>query len=527
MLSKKDLSQIKERGMSKEQVEEQVERFKKGFPNINIVKPATSKEGIKVLSEKREHENIRIYNKMPRRTKKVKFVPASGAASRMFKKLYQIMENYEGTEDDYLEIMADRGFNSLYYMCQNLKNFAFYNDLAEKLEENGASFEEVSKKKDVSFLLKNLLTEEGLNYGNLPKGLLKFHRNNDGERTPVEEHMVEGASYAASGRKVRIHFTVSPQHIELFEKHVEEVKKPYEKKHKVKFDIDYSVQKPETDTIAVDMDNKPFRTEDGELLFRPGGHGALIENLNDLNADIVFIKNIDNVVQDRLKEENYYYKEVLAGTLLYHRNKVYEFINKLNKKPDAEYVEKAENFLRKKLCVIPPEGFENLSLNKKIAYIKKKMNRPMRVCGMVRNEGEPGGGPFWVRNEDDSMTLQIVESSQIADDKKDIMAKSTHFNPVDIVCSIKDYKGRKFNLLEYVDKEAGFISKKSVDGKDIKALELPGLWNGAMAHWTTLFIEVPGTTFNPVKTVNDLLRTEHLYEKDLLAKDDGDKSVFD
>ncbi len=527
MFSEKDLALIREKGLTEIEIENQINRFKIGFPSLQIIKAATVRNGIKVLKDKKLLEMVDCYEKQGKRLRKIKFVPASGAASRMFKDLFEVMNNYGEAEEDYLKIMADREFGSMYYICQNVSNFAFYNDLKEVIENDGSSLEEVSKRKDVLAFLKYLLTEQGLNYANLPKGLLKFHRNDDGEKTSVEEHLIEGALYAVGNKKVKIHFTVSENHLSLFKSHINEIKEKYEKKYKVKYTVEFSLQKPNTDTIAVELNNEPFINSNGSMVFRPGGHGALIQNLNELDADIVFVKNIDNVIQDRLKKDTVLYKKALAGVLISTRNGAFEWIKKLNKKRNVKHIENASLFVRRCLGVDLPDSFVLLSNKDKVSFLLSKLNRPIRVCGMVRNEGEPGGGPFWVRDKDGSASLQIVESSQIEEDKKDLMKKATHFNPVDLVCSITNYKGMKFDLNNYIDTETGFISKKSFEGKDIKALELPGLWNGAMANWNTLFVEVPITTFSPVKTINDLLKAEHLHHKDLLVEKDTEHSVID
>ena len=359
----------------------------------------------------------------------------------------------------------------------------------------------------------NLLNAAGLNYGALPKGLLKFHKYENGTRTPLEEHLVEGALYAAGKNgKVNVHFTVSPEHKDLFRALVEEKVKDYSSRYNVDYCVTFSEQKPSTDTIAADMDNHPFRDEKGKLLFRPGGHGALIENLNDLDADIVFIKNIDNVVPDRLKDDTVLYKKLIAGVLVTLQKQAFEYLELLDSgKYTREQVEEIIRFVQQKLFCRRAD-IKDMEDGDLVLYLKKKLNRPMRVCGMVKNVGEPGGGPFLAYNADGTVSLQILESSQIDmndPEKKAMFEKGTHFNPVDLVCALRDYKGRKFNLPDYVDKSTGFISRKSKNGKDLKALELPGLWNGAMSDWNTVFVEVPLSTFNPVKTVNDLLRPQH------------------
>ncbi|MCD4720334.1 MAG: DUF4301 family protein, partial [Desulfobacula sp.] len=352
-----------------------------------------------------------------------------------------------------------------------------------------------------------------LDYGKLPKGLLKFHRYEHSNRVALEEHLVEAAMYGVSkNKKAYVHFTVSPEHLEKFKTQVDQVKDEYEKLFDITFEISYSVQKSSTDMIAVDMNNEPFREKDGSLLFRPGGHGALIENLNDLEADLIFIKNIDNVVPDRLKEITTTYKKVIGGLLLKLQSKTFEFLKELEKSESTNLIEKIEAFAQSDLNIKIPNGFNELGPDEKKSFLFRHLNRPIRICGMVKNEGEPGGGPFWVKNSKGEVSLQVVESSQVnASDEEQmkILQSSTHFNPVDLVCGTRNYKGESFDLHEFIDPETGFISIKSKDGKNLKAQELPGLWNGAMADWITIFVEVPIITFNPVKTVNDLLRPQH------------------
>jgi hypothetical protein len=394
---------------------------------------------------------------------------------------------------------------------KNKEKFAFYKELKKLVEQNSSG-------ENYANWIDYLLNEKGLNYGTLPKGLIKFHKYDNSERTPFEEHLVEGANYAKDAKGlVQLHFTVSPEHQKGFEQLLSEIKEVYEKELKVTFQVSFSIQKPTTDTVAVDLDNEPFREEDGSLLFRPGGHGALIENLNDLDADIIFIKNIDNVVPDRLKKPTMDYKKALAGVLLKYQEKLFMYQKQLNEKHpvalDSAFLAEAANFLENTLYTKPESNHYYTEKEELYHYLREKFNRPLRVCGMVKNEGEPGGGPFWAKNPDGTVSLQIVESSQIDPDsvqQQNIMKHATHFNPVDLVCAPKNYKREKYDLTKYTDPATGFISKKSKDGKDLKAQELPGLWNGAMSAWNTLFVEVPIETFNPVKTVNDLLRTQHL-----------------
>ena len=358
----------------------------------------------------------------------------------------------------------------------------------------------------------NLLEPKGLNYGQLPKGLLEFHEYDDCVRTPMEEHLVEAALYASSNGEANIHFTVSHEHLDLFKKMVEEKEGSYEAKFNCKFNVSFSEQKPSTDTVAANPDNTLFRTEDGKLLFRPGGHGALIENLNDIDSDVVFIKNIDNVVPDRLKGDTVEYKNLLAGILVTLQKRAFDYLRKLDTgKYSHEDLEEIIRFVQRDLCCRKAD-IKELEDADLVIYLHKKLNRPMRVCGVVKNVGEPGGGPFLTYNSDGTVSLQILESSQIDKNNKEYMkmfTEGTHFNPVDLVCAFKDYKGNKYDLPEYVDKSTGFISNKSKNGRELKALELPGLWNGAMSDWNTVFVEVPLSTFNPVKTVNDLLREQH------------------
>ena len=396
----------------------------------------------------------------------------------------------------------------------HVSEFAFFEDLNNVcLKNEGKDIASLVGDGCYKAVIDNLLNSKGLNYGKLPKGLLKFHKYDDGNRTPLEEHLVEGALYA-SGKDgiVNIHFTVSPEHRLLFEQLVADVSEKYEKKFNVKYNISFSEQKKSTDTVAATMDNEPFRTNDGKILFRPGGHGALIENLNEIDGDIVFIKNIDNVVPDRLKADTVTYKKLIAGVLTDIQIKIFQYLELLN---SGEYthaqLEGIIRFMRDELGIRNPD-LKNLEDADLVIYMKNKLNRPIRVCGMVKNVGEPGGGPFLAYNDDGTISLQILESSQIDksnDEYMKMFKNGTHFNPVDLVCSTKDYLGNKFNLPEFVDPKTGFISYKSKDGKELKALELPGLWNGAMSNWNTVFVEVPLSTFNPVKTVNDLLRDQH------------------
>ena len=504
MLSPTDEILLKKKGITPEKINEQLNAFATGFPFLEIRNAAEPGKGLVRI---KDDEITTILNQWDEYLKTdatiIKFVPASGAASRMFKDLFEFLEKETDVPITAFELK----------FFAEIKHFAFYEELDEVCtKNNGKSIDELVESNQFKPIVENLLSEKGLNYGSLPKGLLRFHSYKTEKRTPMQEHLVEGALYAAGKTgNANIHFTVSTEHRELFEKHLKESLPAFEMKFGVKYNVSFSEQKPSTDTIAADENNQPFRDK-GELVFRPGGHGALIENLNDLNGDIVFIKNIDNVVPDSLKESTVTYKKVIAGMLVNLQRQSFAYLQEL----ENESISDAKLSVIAQFCEVRLNNhhadLHSLSHTELKKYLIKKLNRPMRVCGMVKNVGEPGGGPFLTVNSDGTISPQILESSQIdltnpAD--KEIMLKSTHFNPVDLVCSIKNYNGEKFDLVKYVDKNTGFISLKSKSGKELKALELPGLWNGAMSDWNTIFVEVPIETFNPVKTVNDLLRPEH------------------
>ncbi len=507
MFTDEDLKQIKSKGIDINKVKLQIENFKNGFPYANLVKPATIGDGIVAVDEEKAIELIKFYERESKNKVIIKFVPASGAASRMFKNLFSFLE--EGSNEP-----LNDGFHSTGNFFEHIKDFAFYEDIKTIMKKDGLDIEEKLKNREYAIILDYFLNEKGLGYGMLPKGLLKFHKHENGHRMPVEEHIVESIEYGLSkGNNAFIHFTVSPEHLDKFKNEINLLQKKYEKTTGVSFDISFSVQKPSTDTIAVDMDNNPFRDKNGNLVFRPGGHGALIENLSELDADLVFIKNIDNVVPDRMKGDTAKYKKVLAGLLLNVQEQTFNYIEKLkNENFETELLKEIEIFAEKELNITFPDNYNVYSAGEKRNFLINQMDRPIRVCGMVKNEGEPGGGPFWVKNSKGEISLQIVESSQIDQNnatQKKILEEATHFNPVDLVCGIKNHRGERFDLKKFVDPETGFISIKSKDGRSLKAQELPGLWNGAMAYWITIFVEVPISTFNPVKTVNDLLREQH------------------
>ena len=498
MLSEKDLKQIAQKGITQEQIENQLNEFKTGFPFLKLEAAASISRGIiapDVQARQQYEEAWKQYKAAGKRV--VKFVPASGAASRMFKNMFAFVDaDYDVPTTDFEKKYFDQ-----------IEKFAFYDALDAVCQKNeGKGIKELIAAGNYKAVAANMLKAEGLNYGQLPKGLLLFHKYPEGARTPMEEHLVEGALYAASNGEAHVHFTVSHEHMELFKAKVAEKADTVAKKNGIKYDITFSEQKPSTDTVAANADNTPFRNDDGSLLFRPGGHGALIENLNEIEADVIFIKNIDNVVPDRLKPETVEWKQVIAGVLVTLQKKAFEYLRILDAgASDAQLAEIAK-FVSENLCT-------DAKNNKVDAdYLRTKLNRPMRVCGVVKNVGEPGGGPFLTYNQDGTVSLQILESSQIDTNNEAYMkmfTQGTHFNPVDLVCAVKDYKGQPFDLPKFVDKTTGFISSKSKSGKELRALELPGLWNGAMSNWSTVFVEVPLGTFNPVKTVNDLLRDQH------------------
>ena len=503
-LTVKDLEAIKLKGKTRAQLEEELKMLKEGFPYLKIEEAATPGHGIFVLDQNMENQAMEIWNQfLASGAKVMKMVPASGAASRMFKDLFYFVNGKdEKPSNDFMK-----------KFFSEIEKFAFFNKLNETcISLYGKSIDSLVKEKRYKDVVKALIDKEGMNYGQLPKALLNFHKNYGGVRTAIEEHLSEGAQYAnGKDGKVNVHFTVSEEHIPLVSLKFEETKGKLEHEYGVEYELSTSIQKPSTDTVAANLDGSPYREKDS-LFFRPGGHGALIENLNDLDADVIFIKNIDNVVPDNKREDTIKYKKIIGGVLVGIKQKADNYCKILSKgTPSEEKLNEMIEFLHKNLC-ISHDGLSDMNPDQKAEFIYKKLNRPFRVCGMVRNEGEPGGGPFLAYNPDGTVSPQILESTQIDPHNKEaqkMMKEATHFNPVDLVVSTKSWDGKKFNLPEYVDKATGFISLKSREGVEIKALELPGLWNGAMSDWNTILVEVPLSTFNPVKTVNDLLREAH------------------
>lgn len=476
MFTKEDLQQIEKHGLTLQTVEGQIENFRRGFPCLNVVRAASPGDGVMTVDKAAADAAAERYEKAAERLSVVKFVPASGAATRMFKELFEFVN------DD----KRGKGIDTLLH---NIDKFAFWPELKALLPAGADERTIVSA-----------IVNKGLEYGQKPKGLVTFHAYPEGARKAVEEHLVEGAVYAAANGRAKIHFTVSPEHMEGFRTLLTAKIPFYEERFGIRYDISFSVQKPSTDTIAVNPDNTPFRQDDGSLLFRPAGHGALIENLNEIEADILFIKNIDNVTTDARRDDTIRYKKILAGILLDLQERAFEYLKALE--VGGAELEPIVAFIEKELCVKLPADYDSPLLH-------AILDRPIRICGMVRNEGEPGGGPFWVANPDGTQSLQIAESSQIAPGDLPLMQSATHFNPVDLVCGVRNSKGGKFDLRQYTDPSTGFISSKSSGGRDLRAQELPGLWNGAMAQWNTLFVDVPIATFSPVKVVQDLLRPQH------------------
>ena len=504
MLTTQDKEMLLKKGISEEQIAAQLDNFRTGFPFLKLRAAASVGNGILRPSDEENARYVEAWNAYKNEGHHItKFVPASGAASRMFKNMFEFVDaEYDVPTTD---------FEKKYF--EHIHDFAFFSALDDACHVNeGKGVDALIAEGEYKAVVINMLGADGLNYGQLPKGLLQFHNYADEARTPLEEHLVEAALYASSRGEADVHFTVSTEHRELFEQLVERVLPAYEEQYGIKYHVSFSEQKPSTDTLAATMDNEPFRTDDGKLLFRPGGHGALIQNLSDLQSDIVFIKNIDNVVPDRLKQPTVTYKQVIAGVLVTLQKQAFEYISLLDGgKYTHEDIEKIIAFVRHELFTDVP-GLKDLEDAELVVVLRRILNRPMRVCGVVKNVGEPGGGPIAAYNPDGSVSLQILESSQIDTKNEEYMkmfTQGTHFNPVDLVCAIRDYKGDKFDLPKFVDPATGFISYKSKNGRELKALELPGLWNGAMSNWSTVFVEVPLETFNPVKTVNDLLREQH------------------
>ena len=506
--SEKDILQIEEKGLSTREVEQQIEIFKRGNIKVNITEAATIGKGISRIDEEEKKELIRLYDSEKDKHSLLKFVPASGAATRMFKALHNFADEFDPENQDLREYLDEKGDQDLQRFFNHIEKLPFYEHALERTRKNHHDYDSMSHNKQHKLLVKTILESDGLYLSNLPKGLVPFHKYDTHIATAFEEHLVEAAKYIAVNNVAKLHFTVSKGDKEKFQGEWKEIRERLEEKTGVKFEIEYSYQDPKTDTIAVDNDFKPFRTEEEDLFFRPGGHGALIENLNQLEEEVVFIKNIDNVVTEDHIQYLVDFKKMLGGKLFRVQKTIFEYLKLLDSGDvPQDKLNEIQGFLNKEL-------FSKGSSDGNVTadYLRSKLHRPLRVCGMVKNEGEPGGGPFLVKDKNGEISLQIIEGAQI-DEENPEQAKTakeaTHFNPVDIVCSLRDHNNKSYDLHEYVDEEMSFIADKTKDGKPLKALERPGLWNGGMAKWNTIFVEVPVETFNPVKTVSDLLKESH------------------
>lgn len=510
--SSEDFVQIYNHGIPFQNIIEQLRIVKKGIAKSNLISPATIGNGITYLSDDEFEEKANFFNTQKEQLKIKKFVPASGAATRMFKFLNAFLNEFDIEKETVNAYINRKKDKELPIFIVAMEKFPFFNAIYERLKELYPDFDSLDRDYKNYYFIKVLISSDHFNFANKPKAVLPFHQYETHIATPIEEHLNECAYYATANQVSHLHFTVSEIHQLLFEDAVELVKDKVEKDSGIKININYSYQNRSTDSIAIESKHKFFRDKNGNLVFRPGGHGALIENVNKLDADVIFIKNIDNVIQNHI-EKTTLYKKGLGGILIEIQQKVFGYLNAISKMEIQENdLDEITRFLKEKLCLEMPNDFSKFTFENKINKIKELLDRPIRVCGMVKNEGEPGGGPFWVMNEKGHVSLQIVETSQVdLDSKKQqkILEAATHFNPVDLVCGIKNYKGEKFDLIQFVDPQTGFIVEKSTDGKIVKSYELPGLWNGAMANWLTVFVAVPLLTFNPVKTVNDLLKPAH------------------
>ncbi|MCL5126949.1 DUF4301 family protein [Algibacter sp. L4_22] len=513
MFSEQDIQQIKNKGITLNQVEAQVSRIKNGMTYSNLIAAGNIGKGIESYNDAEIQNYIKGFEAKQNSLDMVRFVPASGAATRMFKFLFQFLKNFDANKESIEEYIENKNDKLIEIFISGLEKLPFYNDVLIKAKSINPNFDSLNEGEACTAFVKTMLDEDALNYSFFPKGLLPFHKYNNVEVTAFREHLLESTLYASSNNKANLHFTVSEKHHKYFNAELDKIKSALEEKTNTVFNISFSYQKEETETLALTTDNEIYRKEDGSILFRPAGHGALIENLNDLDHDIVFIKNIDNIVVFDDNKGVSEYKKMLGGVLVEAQERAFNFLNQLDEVgvSEAEMLKIAQ-FITTKMNISIGDEFDDMASEDKKNYLKNKLNKPIRVCGMVENVGEPGGGPFWVKDKNGDVSLQIVEFAQIDIDNKaqaEIVKNATHFNPTDLVCGVKNYKGEKFNLLNYVDPEAAFITMKTQNGTDIQALELPGLWNGSMADWITVFVEVPLNTFSPVKTVNDLLKPEH------------------
>lgn len=511
MFTQSQLKQLSDRGITEEQALQQLGIFKKGIAPVRLARPAVPNNGIEIFGQKEIDYYKELFRKEKKQISIIKFVPASGAASRMFKQLFEAKTEFINNSHDPSVVFTKLPEIEKFY--RDLKTYPFYDDLVKVCKEKGKDPESMIKSEKYAELLDVLLSGSGLSYGELPKGLLKFHRYSDETRTAFEEHFVEASRFLGDRNNViKMHFTVSAEHKKLFEKLADELIKKYSSKYNVNFKVDFSVQKPSTDTLAVDLDNNPF-VQDNKILFRPGGHGALLENMQDIDEQMIFVGNIDNVSPDKTKKLRVSYKELLGGILIERIHKIHGLLSRLDEGYSEELKNEIHDFVNLYISTTSAAELVKYADNEFVDHVKNILNRPVRVCGMVKNAGEPGGGPFWISDKNGNISKQVVESSQVnlVDPKqKKIFSEATHFNPVDMVCYTSSFRGEKFRLENYRDQDMAFIALKSQGSNTLKALELPGLWNGSMAGWLTFFVDVPVETFSPVKTIFDLLREEHL-----------------
>ena len=504
-----DFIEIYNRKIDIKTLENQFAILRNGLPKIHLERAARINDGITAMSAEEAVYHANYFDEKSKNLKLKKFVPASGAASRMFKFLSEFLNDFKYNGETINAYINRKEDKDLPVFLVAKEKFPFYNEVLEVAKNSSLDYKKSGNDAKNYAFIKTMLSSKHFDFANKPKGVLPFHKYATHTATAIEEHLIECAIYAVSNNKSNLHFTVSEEHQHNFEEIVDQIKPKIEKQFNLEINVKYSYQDKATDVVAVDLNGNPFRDEDDKLVFRPGGHGALIANLNNLNADIVFIKNIDNVIQNRT-ETVALYKKALAGILIQFQETIFNYLKLLdNESVSNENLNEIVTFLVNKLNISVTDEFSKYTKESKVDYLQNVLNRPIRVCGMVKNEGEPGGGPFWVRDKKGNVSLQIIEASQVESDQQKTLESATHFNPVDLVCGTKNYQGQNFDLTKFVDKNTGFIVEKNKNGKALKAYELPGLWNGAMAKWLTIFVEVPLITFNPVKTVNDLLKPTH------------------
>jgi hypothetical protein len=513
IFSENDNVQIENHGLTIEKVNAQIARIKSGMVYSNLKEAATIGNGILKMDNQQESHYIELFESKRNTLSMVKFVPASGAATRMFKFLFQFLNDYDLKKESIQDFINRTGNKNVAIFFKNLEKLPCFEEIVHKVHEVISNYNHLTYDERCVEFVKTMIDEDRLNYSFYPKGLLPFHKYKTHISTAFEEHLHEAAYYASANNHAHLHFTISKNHQDKFYEELNHILEDVENKTRHTFEVSFSYQKMATDTVALTENNDVYRESDGTILFRPSGHGALLENLNELQQDIVFIKNIDNLVVQNQLEDTCKYKKMLAGILLEAQDQIFKYLRLIDTgNLNDNDIDDIAKFLSNTLHIDTAPDFENASIESKIFFLKEKLNRPIRVCGMVKNEGEPGGGPFWVTDDNGSISLQIIEFAQIDisnPKQKKIVDNATHFNPTDLVCGIKNYRGEPFDLMQYVDHKAAFITDKTQAGTPIKALESPGLWNGSMAYWNSIFVEVPLKTFNPVKTINDLLKPAH------------------